>query len=80
LDLADMVGELREAERRHRVADRPLEVSVTPHGPVDAATVERFGVLGVDRLLLPLPGFGREVEPAISFVADSAALIRSSQG
>jgi probable F420-dependent oxidoreductase len=75
-----LVGELREAERRHRVADRPLEVSVTPHGPIDTATVERFAALGVDRQLLLLPGSGREVEPAISFVADSAALIRSSLG
>jgi hypothetical protein len=30
----------------------PLEISVTPVGPVDAATADAFAELGVDRLIV----------------------------
>jgi probable F420-dependent oxidoreductase len=73
-----LVGELREKERRHRVAERPLEVTVAPDDPVDAAAIEQFAGIGVDRLVLRLPGASRDIESAITFVADSAELVRSS--
>jgi hypothetical protein len=51
----DMLREL--AEKHERPADLgPLEISVTPSGPLDRATVDRYAELGVDRLvLLPQP-------------------------
>lgn len=70
-----LVGDLREAERQYRAAGRPVEVSVTPRGQVDAAAVERFAALGVERLVLVPPR--RDEVPALSFVAETAALVHS---
>lgn len=48
-------------------------MTVTPRGRVDAATVERFGELGVHRLVLvPL---GDDVDAWLRYVEDHAALV-----
>jgi probable F420-dependent oxidoreductase len=65
LDLAETrrcVGELRrlgkEAERPASFG--PLELTVTPTGPLDQAIVSQYAELGIDRLvLLPEPGADR---------------------
>jgi hypothetical protein len=55
---------LRVAAQNRREQPRPaslgpLELSVTPVGPLDRATVDRYAELGVDRLvLLPQPDAG----------------------
>ncbi|MGZ8566295.1 MAG: LLM class F420-dependent oxidoreductase [Actinomycetota bacterium] len=48
---------LRETAVRVPRGDRlgPLEITITPPGPVDTATAERYAELGVDRLNLMLP-------------------------
>jgi alkanesulfonate monooxygenase SsuD/methylene tetrahydromethanopterin reductase-like flavin-dependent oxidoreductase (luciferase family) len=45
---------LREAGARYErpPALGPLEISLTPRGPVDAVTAARFATLGVDRLIM----------------------------
>jgi probable F420-dependent oxidoreductase len=73
-----LVGELREVERRHRVAGPPLEVTVAPDGRVDVAAVEQFAAIGVQRLVLRLPAGSRDAEAAISFVAGSGDLLRAA--
>lgn len=73
LDLEDaerLLINLREAERKHRVADRPLEVSISPRRPVDLQTAERFAALGVDRLVLLPRNYG-DIESAIASMPTS---------
>ena len=63
---------LREARRSvERPAELgPLEISVTPSGPLDADAVSRFEDLGVDRLiLLALRG---SAEDLVAFVEETA--------
>jgi len=64
----DYVAELRRLEQQHeRPADLGrLELTVTPVGPLDRATLDQYEALGVDRLvLLPEPEAqrGRRHEP-----------------
>jgi probable F420-dependent oxidoreductase len=51
------VAGLRDAEARYGRPTElgPLEISITPPGPLDRATVERYAELGVDQLILRLP-------------------------
>src|SRR5262249_36833872 len=59
---AEGVAILRQLAQEHeRPADLgPLEVTVTPIGPLDRATVDQYEELGVDRLvLLPDPSADR---------------------
>jgi probable F420-dependent oxidoreductase len=71
---------LREAQQQvERPAELgPLELSVTPAGPVDADAVSRFEDLGVDRLiLLALAGSPEDV---IAFVEKTANALLGSRG
>jgi hypothetical protein len=49
---AIVLDDLREAERRCPSRLRPLEVTITPPEGIDAATVDRYSELGVDRLVV----------------------------
>jgi probable F420-dependent oxidoreductase len=75
LDLATttrcVVG-LREAQQRvERPAEqRPLKISVTPSGSLDADAVSRFEDLGVDRLVLL--AFGGSAEDLIALIEKTA--------
>lgn len=73
-EAAHLIAALRDAERHHRVADRPLEVTVTPKGGLDPGTVKRFAALGVDRLVPLMPEAGRDVDKALAFVAAHATV------
>jgi probable F420-dependent oxidoreductase len=66
------VAGLREARQSvERPAELgPLEISVTPSGPVDADSVSRFEDLGVDRLVLL--ALGGSAEDLIAFVEKTA--------
>jgi probable F420-dependent oxidoreductase len=75
-----LVAQLRETERQHRVAERPLEVTVAPEHPVNVAALEQFAAIGVDRLVLRLPGASRDIEAAVSLVSDSSELLRAAGG
>jgi probable F420-dependent oxidoreductase len=65
---------LRRAARQQSVARPaelgPLEISVTPSGPLDADAVSRFEDLGVDRLVLL--ALGDSAEDLIAFVEKMA--------
>jgi probable F420-dependent oxidoreductase len=74
----ELVHELREGEQRHRVAGRPLEVTVAPEGRVDVAAVERFAAIGIQRLVLRPPAGSRDVDAAISFTTGSGDLLRAA--
>jgi alkanesulfonate monooxygenase SsuD/methylene tetrahydromethanopterin reductase-like flavin-dependent oxidoreductase (luciferase family) len=68
---AAALDDLRDAERRsERPARRPpLEVTITPPDGIDAATVERYSELGVDRLVVqPATSGGAEIDDLIEHV------------
>jgi probable F420-dependent oxidoreductase len=64
LDVQETQRYVRDLRRLAMECERPaeldrLELTVTPAGPLDKATVERYAELGVDRLvLLPQPDAG----------------------
>ena len=66
------VAGLREAQQSvERPAELgPLEISVTPSGPLDADAVSRFEDLGVDRLVLL--ALGGSADDLIAFVEKMA--------
>lgn len=75
---ARCVAGLREARQSvERPAELgPLEISVTPAGPLDADAVSRFEDLGVDRLILL--ALRASAEDLVAFVEETAsALLRS---
>lgn len=68
---AIVLDDLREAERRCRrpARLRPLEVTITPPDGIDAATVDRYSELGVDRLVVqPSTSDGVEIDDLIKHV------------
>jgi probable F420-dependent oxidoreductase len=72
---AQCVAGLRQAQRQVERPEAlgPLEISVTPSVPIDAANVSRFENLGVDRLVvLPAGGSTHEL---IAFVERTAAVV-----
>jgi len=75
LDLAGTrrcVESLREIARAHERPAHlgPLKLSVTPVGPLDRSTVDRYAELGVDRLILqPQPDADR-AHPHVPVSAD----------
>jgi probable F420-dependent oxidoreductase len=62
LDVAQARGLVSDLRRLSGELERPaelgrLELTITPNGPLDRATVEQFSEIGIDRLvLLPEPG------------------------
>ncbi|MPY92368.1 MAG: TIGR03619 family F420-dependent LLM class oxidoreductase [Acidimicrobiia bacterium] len=68
---------LRAAAQRYERPDwlGELEITVTPRGRLDAAKLERFGELGVHRLVI-VPR-GDDVDAWLRYVEDNAALITS---
>lgn len=87
-ETAELITALRRLAQEH---ERPahlgrLELTVTPSGPLDRATVDRYQELGVDRLvLLPEPGaeHARRHEPVpvdrILHNIDAVALINQDR-
>jgi probable F420-dependent oxidoreductase len=68
---AAIAGLRRAAERYGRPsALGELEISVTPRGPVDKETAERFAALGVHRLIL-LPRGARDGDAVERFVSEA---------
>jgi hypothetical protein len=66
---AIVLDDLREAERRCPSRLRPLEVTITPPDGIDAATVDRYSKLGVDRLVVqPSTSDGAEIDDLIEHV------------
>lgn len=59
---------------------RPLEITVTPQGDVDAATAAQYADLGVDRLNLMLPWDAGEGELAAFFERVVEPLARAATG
>ena len=79
LDLDDTADQLASIRRVSGEVERPeslgrLEITVTPTGALDPATVERYGELGVDRLVVGLPRRG-DTQRLSEFVARTAALV-----
>jgi probable F420-dependent oxidoreductase len=73
-DTADAMAALRDTARRYqRPAELgPLEITVTPHGIVDADTARRYADLGVDRLVLQPPTLdGSAMDDLIAFIGDA---------
>ena len=76
-----------DVERLRRAAEeveRPahlgeLEISITPAGRLDEATVLAYGELGVDRLI-PQPGGQRDLDAVRTWIDDHADLWRSVDG
>ncbi len=60
-----------EVERPGHLGE--LEVSITPAGRLDAATVEAYAELGVDRLI-PQPGGQRDLDAVRTWIDDQAGL------
>ena len=52
----------------------PLEISITPPPKLDEATARAYAELGVDRLVLLLPGRGED--EALGFIAQTEPLVR----
>jgi probable F420-dependent oxidoreductase len=71
-DLAGIAAARSEVQRPASLG--ALEVSITPPRPVDEAGARAFADLGVDRLILMLPGRG-EAE-ALRFVEQTEPLVR----
>ncbi len=62
------IAQLRAAERPLGLG--PLEISVTPAGPVNAESLARYEALGVDRLVLL--GLGGSATDLITFIEQAA--------
>ena len=69
--LASLRQVLSEVERPDSLG--PLEITVTPKSALDAASIERFAELGVDRLLPSLPRRG-DAQRLRDFVEATASL------
>ena len=68
---AAIAGLRRAAERYGRPTTLgEMEISVTPRGPVDAETADRFAALGVHRLIL-LPRGARDGDEVEHFVSEA---------
>lgn len=69
---AEMVAGIRAAEQRY---ERPswlgaIEISVTPRGALDEASVEAFAAAGVDRLI-PMSGRVADVDGLVAWVEET---------
>jgi alkanesulfonate monooxygenase SsuD/methylene tetrahydromethanopterin reductase-like flavin-dependent oxidoreductase (luciferase family) len=78
-DLAATKGDLAGLAAARARVERPaslgaLEISVTPPRSVDEAGARAYADLGVDRLILLLPGRGEQ--EALRFVEQSEPLVR----
>jgi probable F420-dependent oxidoreductase len=78
-DLAAARGDLAGLAEARKTTERPaalgpLEISVTPPRAVDEGAARAYADLGVDRLILLLPGRGED--EALRFVEQSEPLVR----
>jgi hypothetical protein len=72
---ADLAGIAAARARVQRPAELgPLEISITPPRAVDEAGARAYADLGVDRLILLLPGRGED--EALRFVEQTEPLVR----
>jgi hypothetical protein len=74
LDLDQTAEQVEGLRRQLTAAGRDiseLELSVSPRGRIDSDTVEAYGRLGIDRLVL-LPRFGASPDEVEQFVRQHA--------
>jgi probable F420-dependent oxidoreductase len=79
LDVDETTAQLMSLRQLSNELERPtslgeLEISVTPRGVLDRATIEQFEVLGVDRLMPSLPRRA-DLVGLQDFVEQTAALV-----
>ncbi|MEM9035170.1 MAG: LLM class F420-dependent oxidoreductase [Actinomycetota bacterium] len=80
--MRDLETTAADLERLRRAADEverpaelgPLEISITPAGRLDAATIAAYAELGVDRLI-PQPGGHRAADEVLAWIDQQAAAL-----